>query len=206
MNRADKIDGAPFYSHVSEGPADVSAYWIYADDNVRLRVAHWKIGADSKGTVFLFQGRTENIEKYGRTAEVTHKAGYDSFAIDWRGQGLSDRLTDDRMIGHVRHFSDYQKDVAAMLDAANYLELPKPWYILGHSLGACIGLRLLLRVSRWQPAHLRHLYGILTSLQLNAWLRGLCHGQLKYWGRAICTRLVRAARVMSFIQHLKKID
>lgn len=144
MNRADKIDGAPFYSHVSEGPADVSAYWIYADDNVRLRVAHWKIGADSKGTVFLFQGRTENIEKYGRTAEVTHKAGYDSFAIDWRGQGLSDRLTDDRMIGHVRHFSDYQKDVAAMLDAANYLELPKPWYILGHSLGACIGLRAII--------------------------------------------------------------
>ena len=75
MNRADKIDGAPFHSHVAEGPADVSAYWIYADDNVRLRVAHWKIGAVSKGTVFLFQGRTENIEKYGRTAEVAHKAG-----------------------------------------------------------------------------------------------------------------------------------
>lgn len=137
------MDIAPFFPQVAEGPDDVKAYWIEAEDKVRLRVAHWRSDDISKGTVFVFQGRTENIEKYGRAVDGLHKAGYAAFAIDWRGQGLSDRLTDDRMMGHVDRYSDYQKDVAAMLKAAHTLDLPKPWYLFGHSLGACIGLRAL---------------------------------------------------------------
>ena len=138
------MDKAPFHPQVAEGPSNVCAYWIHTDDNVRLRVAYWQTDKTPKGTVFLFQGRTENIEKYGRTAGELYRAGYHAFAIDWRGQGLSDRLTDDRMTGHVLHYSDYQKDVAAMLAAANALDLPKPWYLIGHSLGACIGLRAII--------------------------------------------------------------
>ncbi|MEO0498857.1 MAG: alpha/beta fold hydrolase, partial [Pseudomonadota bacterium] len=61
--------------------------------------------------------------------------GYDAFALDWRGQGLSDRLTDDRMLGHVGRYADYQKDVAAFLEAAQDLDPPKPWFLFGHSLG-----------------------------------------------------------------------
>ena len=41
--------------------------------------------------------------------------GYAVVAIDWRGQGLSDRLIDDPMTGHVFDFGDYQSDVAALL-------------------------------------------------------------------------------------------
>ncbi|KAB7613761.1 alpha/beta hydrolase [Amylibacter sp. SFDW26] len=135
------MDTAPFHIHVAEGPINVFAYWIHTEDNVRLRVTYWPTDKVSKGSIFIFQGRTENNEKYGRTAEEIHKAGYNTFAIDWRGQGLSDRLTDDRMTGHILKYSDYQKDVAAMIDAASALDLPKPWYLIGHSLGACIGLR-----------------------------------------------------------------
>jgi lysophospholipase len=138
------MDEAPFYLEVAEGPCNVKAHWIHADDDVRLRVAHWASDDPSKGTVFLFQGRTENIEKYGRSIAVLNRLGYSAFAIDWRGQGLSDRLTEDRMTGHVNRFSDYQKDVAAMLQAAETLDLPKPWYLIGHSLGACIGLRVII--------------------------------------------------------------
>lgn len=144
MDGSVLLDDAPFFPHVAEGPGDVRAYWINADDKVRLRVAHWASEGLAKGTVFVFQGRTENIEKYGRTAEALHLAGYGVFAIDWRGQGLSDRLTDDPMTGHVVLFSDYQKDVAAMRRAAEALDLPKPWYLIGHSLGACVGLRAII--------------------------------------------------------------
>jgi lysophospholipase len=143
MKKNIAMDEAPFHSTVSEGPSKVTAYWIHSDDNVRLRVAYWQTDKSLNGTVFLFQGRSENIEKYGRTAKELSKAGYHSFSIDWRGQGLSDRLTGDRMTGHVLHYSDYQKDVAAMIVAANLLCLPKPWYLLGHSLGACVGLRAI---------------------------------------------------------------
>lgn len=137
-------DEAPFNSNVAEGPTDGAAYWIHADDKVRLRVGLWNTTAASNGTVLLFPGRSEYIENYGRTATDLEQLGYATFAIDWRGHGLSDRLTEDPMIGHVRRFSDYQKDVAAMIKAAEELALPKPWYLIGHSMGACVGLRSVI--------------------------------------------------------------
>ncbi|MFG6526431.1 MULTISPECIES: alpha/beta hydrolase [unclassified Sulfitobacter] len=143
MNRTTAMENAPFFADVAEGPRNVAAYWLHTEDNVRLRVAHWPSEDAAKGTVFVFQGRTENIEKYGRAVEALQSVGYSAFAIDWRGQGLSDRFDDDRMLGHVDRYSDYQKDVAAMIKAAETLDLPKPWYLLGHSLGACVGLRAL---------------------------------------------------------------
>ena len=139
-----ELSDAPFDREVAEGPRNVEAYWVKAKDGVRLRLAHWHPIAAPKGTIFLLQGRSENIEKYGPTAGKLVEAGYSILAIDWRGQGLSDRLADDRMLGHVARFADYQIDMAAMLEAADALEVAKPWYFLGHSLGACIGLRAVI--------------------------------------------------------------
>ncbi|MCX8955682.1 alpha/beta hydrolase, partial [Ruegeria sp. NA] len=69
MLKTNVLDKAPIHPEVAEGPSDVRAYWVLASDKVRLRVAHWPTEKSFKGTVFLFQGRTENIEKYGRTVE-----------------------------------------------------------------------------------------------------------------------------------------
>mgnify|MGYP001627809529 CR=1 FL=1 len=143
MNHSVLIDEAPFSQQIAEGPESVKAYWIKSDDDMRLRVAHWQTDGNPKGTVFLFQGRTENLEKYGLAVGELHNAGYAAFGVDWRGQGLSDRIAEDPMVGHVDRYLDYQNDVAAMLKAAGNLDLPKPWYLFGHSLGACIGLRAL---------------------------------------------------------------
>jgi lysophospholipase len=94
--------------------------------------------------VLLFPGRTEYIEKYGQTAQELADRGLATLAIDWRGQGLADRLLDDALIGHVEAFSDYQKDVAAMMRAARELHLPRPFFLLAHSMGGCIGLRAVM--------------------------------------------------------------
>ncbi|UTS82738.1 alpha/beta hydrolase [Phaeobacter piscinae] len=138
------MDEAPLYPEIAEAPEGGSAYWVYAKDQVRLRVGLWKPDSPQKGTVFVFPGRSEYIEKYGRTITELSKLGFGTFLIDWRGQGLADRSTTDAMTGHVDRFSDYHKDVAAMIEAAEELSLPKPWYLIGHSLGACIGLRALI--------------------------------------------------------------
>lgn len=134
---------APLYDDVAEGPEGGAAYWLTASDGLRLRVAQW--GADAPhGTVLLFAGRAEYVEKYGRTAVDLLARGFATLTIDWRGQGLAQRMLAEPLLGHVGRFRDYQKDVAAMVAHARAQGLPEPYYLLAHSMGGCIGLRALI--------------------------------------------------------------
>lgn len=134
---------APLYHTLAEGPPGGRAVWLKADDGVRLRVAVWPTG--TRGTVLIFPGRTEPVEKYGRTAADLARRGFASVAVDWRGQGLSDRLIPSAMIGHVGRFLDYQRDLDAVLNALPGLGLPGPLSMLAHSMGGTIALRALVR-------------------------------------------------------------
>lgn len=138
------IAQAAFQNEISQGPSNGSAYWIQADDGVRLRMGVWLPEGSCKGSVLFFPGRTEYIEKYGRIAQAFGNQGFASCVIDWRGQGMSDRLADDTMVSHVEKFSDYYRDVSSMVSAAAELDLPRPWFLVGHSMGACIGLGALI--------------------------------------------------------------
>lgn len=133
---------APFHADIADGPDDAVAYWLTTSDNVRIRVAVWTGG--SKGTVLLFPGRTEYVEKYGRTAADVLAKGYSTVAIDWRGQGLAGRLQDNPSIGHVGDFRHYQQDIKAVLAAWSDLNVSGPTFLVGHSMGGCIGLRSLM--------------------------------------------------------------
>lgn len=133
---------APFNTLPGDPKPVAQAFWLRAGDGLRLRAGHWR--ADhSHGSVLLFPGRTEYLEKYDTLARALNAAGFDVLAIDWRGQGLSDRLLADPRPGHVKHFSDYQRDVVELLVAADELTLPRPWHLLAHSMGGAIGLRAL---------------------------------------------------------------
>ncbi|GAB5448326.1 alpha/beta fold hydrolase [Gymnodinialimonas sp.] len=138
---ADITEPAPFFAEVAEGPSNVAATWVRAQDGTRLRMAVWPNGA--KGTVLMFPGRTEYVEKYGRVASDFAAHGYGMVAFDWRGQGLADRPAHRRDMGHVLSFDEYRQDVAAFLAAMEPMNLPKPWFLIGHSMGGCIGLRAL---------------------------------------------------------------
>lgn len=134
---------APLYDDVAAGPPGGAAHWLTTADGLRIRVGHWPL-AQAKGTVLIFPGRTEFVEKYGLVAQAMQDYGYASLAIDWRGQGLAQRLARTPAVGHVRHFSDYQLDVAAVMAHAAALHLPRPYFLLAHSMGGCIGLRALI--------------------------------------------------------------
>lgn len=136
------METAPFHSDMADGPAGGAAYWLRTRDGVRIRIGVW--GQGVRGTVLLFPGRTEYIEKYGRAAQDLRQRDFATVAIDWRGQGLADRLVPDPLVGHVGAFSDYQLDVAAVLDALPRLDLPEPLFLIGHSMGGCIGLRSVM--------------------------------------------------------------
>ncbi len=141
---------APLHNDLANGPAGGQAFWVNASDAVRLRLAYWPGG--DRGTIFLLPGRTEYIEKYGPAASEMAQRGYGTLCIDIRGQGLSDRALPDRMIGDVRDFDEYQRDVDAMLEFAQAQGLPKPFYLLSHSMGGSIALRAMHRGAAFRAA------------------------------------------------------
>lgn len=158
----DPVEAAPFQADLAEGPRGGHALWLRASDGLRLRIAIWPGGG--RGTVLIFPGRTEFAEKYGRVARDLAAAGYASLAVDWRGQGMADRMTPDVGLGHVGSFADYQKDVAAVVEAAAALDLPGPFYLIGHSMGGAIGYRALLRgLPVERAAFSAPMWGILIS-------------------------------------------
>ncbi|MRX50260.1 alpha/beta fold hydrolase [Paracoccus sp. S-4012] len=133
---------APFRQLPGAAQPPAEAFLTEAADGVALRLALWR-GDDARGTVLLFPGRTEYCEKYAPVAARLTAAGHAVLAIDWRGQGASERLIDDPRPGHVEDFAEYQRDVAALAAAARDLNLPRPWRLLAHSMGGTIGLRAL---------------------------------------------------------------
>jgi lysophospholipase len=137
------LTGAPLFDDVADGPPDGRAVWATASDGVRLRLTDWR-PESARGTVLLFPGRTEYIEKYGALAGDLAEAGLATATIDWRGQGMADRLLPDRHSGHVGAFADYQRDVGALLAHVRGRDLPRPFFLLAHSMGGAIGLRALL--------------------------------------------------------------
>lgn len=134
------LTAAPFLNDIAFGAEGGAAHWADTSDDIRIRIGHWR-PAQAMGTVLIFPGRTEFIEKYDQCATEFARRGLASMAVDWRGQGLSDRLLENHLMGHVAHFTDYQKDVDALVRAARALDMPRPFFLLAHSMGGAIGLR-----------------------------------------------------------------
>lgn len=142
---------APLFNAVAEGPADGQGIWLTTSDGTRIRAGLWN-ASGPKGTVVLLPGRSEYVEKYGRTATVLALSGYATLSVDFRGQGMSDRRLTDPLVGHVSDFAEYQDDLDAVLAFARAQGLPQPFHLLAHSMGGCIGLRALMRGLPFQTA------------------------------------------------------
>lgn len=129
---------APYYQELARGPTGI-AHHIRTMDGVRLRVTRWN-GTGTRGTVFLFQGMGDYAEKYAPAAQAMVARGYGMITLDWRGQGLSQRLHPTCV--HANNYTDYAIDAAALIDAGR--DLPRPWYVMAHSMGGAIALRRLM--------------------------------------------------------------
>ena len=115
-------------------------------------------------------GRTEFIEKYFEFIGELLSRGFAVVCFDWRGQGLSQRLSSDFGLGHVARFADYDLDMDAIM-AGPMAGMPRPWVLFGHSMGGHLALRHLARrpadfdraflsapmLKVWMPAALRYI-------------------------------------------------
>jgi lysophospholipase len=131
-------------------PAGAVVEMITARDGMTLRTARWpSLSPQPKGTICLFQGRSEFIEKYYEVIRDLRARGFAVATLDWRGQGGSDRLLRDPRPGHIRDFSEYGRDIEAFMRQIALPECPPPFYGLAHSMGSSILFANLPPGSSW---------------------------------------------------------
>ncbi len=119
-------------------------------DGVSIRYALWDTTAEQRrGTVCLFQGRTEFIEKYFETVTDLRRRGFAVATMDWRGQGGSSRLLKNPAKGHVENFAQHDGDVRQFMTGIVLPDCPPPYYCLAHSMGGHLVLRLAQRKVCW---------------------------------------------------------
>ncbi|MEI9914559.1 MAG: alpha/beta hydrolase [Methylovirgula sp.] len=86
----------------------------------------------------ILAGRAEFIERYFETVAELLARGFAVVALDWRGQGMSERQLGNSRKGHIDDFEIYERDLVALRDQILTPLCPKPWFALGHSMGAAV--------------------------------------------------------------------
>jgi lysophospholipase len=120
-------------------PAGGAGEWFRGAGGLRLRAGFWSPQTAARGTVVVSPGRTEPIEKYYEIVANLLERDFAVIAHDWRGQGLSARLLPDRLKGHARAVEEFLDDYSRLLDDFE-ARAPKPWIMMGHSMGGVLNL------------------------------------------------------------------
>src|SRR6201996_7704140 len=130
-------------------PENAVSGTIKTSDGAELRFARWAPPANRKGTVCVFAGRGEQIEKYFETVRDLRDRGFAVAMVDWRGQGHSSRRLRDPRKGYVRTFSDFEIDAETFVQQVMLPDWPPPYFALAHSMGGAVMLRIARAGKRW---------------------------------------------------------
>lgn len=88
-------------------------------------------------------GRSEFIEKYFEVIEDLRTRGFSVATMDWRGQGLSERLLPVREMGHIRDFGVFRSDLRRFTDDVVMKRFAGPYILMTHSMGGAPALQML---------------------------------------------------------------
>lgn len=97
----------------------------------------WEAEGDAKAVIVIVHGAMEHQGRYKWLVEMWRSAGYHVIMGDLPGQGLTTRSSR----GHINSFEEYLIEVKDWIQSAYEYHLPI--FILGHSMGGLISIRLL---------------------------------------------------------------
>lgn len=171
----------PHFSTTMQGP--VAAMWQQREEGkftgVDQRQIGWLglTGHNSDKVIVVINGRIESYWKYQEVFYDLVRQGYDVFAIDHRGQGMSERIANDTELGHVEEFDHYVEDFTTFM---NDVVLPRGYqqhFMLAHSMGGTVG-------SLYLEQHPQ----VFTNAVLSAPMHGI---NLTQWMKPIASPLAR---------------
>lgn len=120
------------------GPPEGSSRWTNSHDGLKLHYRAWEL-SEPRGTLLIVHGLGEHSARYRTMAADLRARGFSVYALDLRGHGRSQGRR-----GHVRSFLELVADVRAVLDVVGGAW---PRFLLGHSLGGLVVLRVLQSAS-----------------------------------------------------------
>ncbi|WP_110927317.1 alpha/beta hydrolase [Bacillus massiliglaciei] len=107
----------------------------------------WETEENAKGVIVIIHGAIEHHGRYKWLSQMWRSAGYHVIMGDLPGQGMTTRANR----GHIDSFDEYLDEVKKWIAAAYDYELPV--FLLGHSMGGLIAIRLL-QEEEWDLAGL----------------------------------------------------
>jgi alpha-beta hydrolase superfamily lysophospholipase len=155
-----------------------------AGDGLTLSYRRWLPLGEPRTVVAMVHGFCEHGGRYAAVAEKLCAHGYAVFALDLRGHGRSggERL-------RIAAFDDYVDDLDAFLVHVAREQPGRPLFLLGHSMGGAIAVRLTLR--RRSPIDGLILSAAALRIAGNVFpvLRKLARLMSRFWPRLRLVRL-----------------
>jgi lysophospholipase len=131
-------------------PSGATVGAFTSSGKLSLRFARWEATrGPARGTVCLFHGRGEFIEKYFEVVADLRRRGFAVATMDWRGQGRSQRLLSNPMKGYVRSFAEFDQDLAHFMKEVVLPHCRPPYIAMAHSMGGHILLRNAALPGSW---------------------------------------------------------
>lgn len=146
-------------------PKDAIVGHFVGVEGLKIRYARWgQTGNRLKGTICVFPGRGEYIEKYFEVIDELRARGFAVAVTDWRGQGGSDRELGNRRKGYVDDFSQYDEDMRRFMEQIVLPDSPAPFFGLAHSMGG----NILLRAARLRDCWFDRMVLVSPMVQIRA--------------------------------------
>jgi len=127
-------------------PEEAAESWWQAEDGWKIRRIDWPSlnGEETaRGSLLFLPGRGDHYEKYLETLHYWAGKGWNVTSIDWRGQGLSGRMVENRNMGHIDDFSTWVDDLRFFWSRWK-TENPGPHVLVAHSMGGHLAMRALV--------------------------------------------------------------
>ncbi len=142
---------------------------FHSFDLTRIEYALFTL-KDNEHTVVLSPGRIEGYLKYKELTFNLLQNGFNVAIIDYRGQGLSQRLQLNPHKGFVDNFDDYAIDLKTFISDVVTKKNQGKLFMLAHSMGGAIAIR-----------YLQTFPNDITAIAMTSPMISIDSGSVPYW-------------------------